>query len=90
MSRIRLSTTVDEVLLVTARAHRSGSSDAAVIDEALRALLDRDHAADIDASYTGYDDHPIDEPDAWVTWARSDVRPVRRDGLAEPRGGVVV
>ena len=65
MARIRLSTTVDEDLLVEARARRSGSNDASVIEEALRAFLDRDRAAEIDASYAAYDEHPLDEPDEW-------------------------
>lgn len=74
MSRTRLSTTVDERLLATVRASRSGLTDAALIDEALKALLDRDRAAEIDASYTAYDQHPIDEPDEWgdlATWSRA-------------------
>jgi len=74
MSRTRLSTTVDERLLATVRATRSGLTDAALIDEALKALLDRDRAAEIDASYTAYDQHPIDEPDEWgdlATWSRA-------------------
>lgn len=65
MKRTRLSTTVDTALLQEARTARSGGTDAALIDEALRALLARNRAADIDAGYTGYDDRPVDEPDAW-------------------------
>ena len=56
------------------RSSRSGLTDAALIDEALKALLDRDRAAEIDASYTAYDQHPIDEPDEWgdlATWSRA-------------------
>jgi Bacterial antitoxin of type II TA system, VapB len=64
MSRVRVSTTVDEQLLAEARA-RSGSSDSALIDEALRAFLARNRNAEIDAAYVAYDDHPIDEPDEW-------------------------
>jgi hypothetical protein len=56
---------VDEQLLATVRSARSGLSDAALIDEALQALLDRHRAAEINASYTAYDLHPIDEPDEW-------------------------
>jgi hypothetical protein len=44
---------------------RSGSTDAALIDEALRALLVRHRAAEIDESYAAYDSHPLDEPDEW-------------------------
>ena len=63
--RVRLSTTVDDVLLGRARATRPGATDAAVVDEALRALLASHRSAEIDAAYAAYDDHPIDEPDEW-------------------------
>jgi hypothetical protein len=36
-----------------------------VIDEALRALVTRHRSAEVGASYTAYDEHPLDEPDAW-------------------------
>ena len=65
MNRTRLSTTVDAELLEGARRVRSGVTDAALIDEALTALLARHRAAEIDASYAAYDEHPLDEPDAW-------------------------
>jgi Arc/MetJ family transcription regulator len=65
MSRIRLSTTVDEDLLQTARRMRSSATDAAMIDEALRALLARHRSAEIDESYAAYDEHPLDERDEW-------------------------
>ena len=65
MSRIRLSTTVDETLLADARRLRPGFTAAALVDEALEALLARHRAAEVDASYTGYERHPLDEPDAW-------------------------
>ena len=65
MTRIRLSTTVDEDLLQTARRVRSSGTDAAMIDEALRALLARHRSVEIDESYTAYDEHPLDEPDDW-------------------------
>jgi hypothetical protein len=65
MSRIRLSTTVNQQLLQNARGIRSGITDAALIDEALEALLVRHRSAEIDASYTAYEAHPIDEPDDW-------------------------
>jgi hypothetical protein len=63
--RVRVSTTVDEDLLATARRLRSKLADAALIDEALRALVARHRAAEIDASYTAYDDRPLNEPDQW-------------------------
>jgi len=65
MSRTRLSTTVDADLLESARRARSGTTDAALIDEALAALLARHRAAELDASYVAYEQHPLDEPDAW-------------------------
>lgn len=65
MSRTRLSTTVDVDLLREARALRSGSTDASLIDEALAALLAHNRRAVLDASYTAYDEHPLHEPDAW-------------------------
>lgn len=65
MSRIRLSTTVDATLLEHARELRSWSTDAALVDEALTALLARYRSAEVDASYAAYDEHPIDEPDEW-------------------------
>ena len=65
MSRTRLSTTVDADLLEGARRARAGATDAALIDEALAALLARDRAAAVDASYVVYDQHPLDELDAW-------------------------
>ncbi len=65
MARTRLSTTVDEALLTGARRVRSGLTDAALVDEALTALLARHRAAEIDASYGAYEEHPLDEPDEW-------------------------
>jgi hypothetical protein len=47
------------------RRARSGITDAALIDEALGALLLRQRAAEIDASYSAYDEHPLDKPDDW-------------------------
>ena len=65
MSRTRLSTTVDDDLLQAARRVRSGNTDAAMVDEALRALVERHRSAEIDASYAAYDERPLDEPDEW-------------------------
>ncbi|CAN5143488.1 hypothetical protein BH20ACT3_BH20ACT3_09790 [soil metagenome] len=62
---MRVSTTVDEELLTRARRVRATATDAAVLDEALTALLARHRAAEIDAGYAAYDDHPLDEPDGW-------------------------
>ncbi|MCB1289904.1 MAG: antitoxin MazE5 [Mycobacterium sp.] len=65
MARIRLSTTVDSALLTAARSLRTGTTDAALVDEAFRALLARHRAAEIDASYAAYDELPADQPDEW-------------------------
>jgi spermidine synthase len=65
MTRVRVSTTVDEQLLRTARAACGGVTDAAMLDEALRALLSRRRAVEIDASYVAYYEHPLEEPDDW-------------------------
>lgn len=65
MARIRVSTTVDESLLDSARRLRSDLNDAALLDEALGALVARHRAAEIDAGYALYDDHPLDESDEW-------------------------
>ncbi|MGH9188571.1 MAG: type II toxin-antitoxin system VapB family antitoxin [Acidimicrobiales bacterium] len=65
MARARVSTTVDENLLAQARGMRAGATDAAMLDEALRALVARHRAVEVDASYAAYDEHPLDEPDEW-------------------------
>jgi len=65
MPRTRISTTVDAELLQDARAARAGLSDAALVDEALAALLVRHRAAEVDAGYAAYDLHPLEEPDEW-------------------------
>jgi hypothetical protein len=65
MPRVRVSTTVDGELLERAREVRTGSTDAALLDEALRALLARHRASEIDLAYAAYDEHPLDEPDEW-------------------------
>lgn len=65
MARVRVSTTVDGELLAKARETVNGATDAALIDEALRALLARHRTAEVDAAYAAYDDHPLDEPDEW-------------------------
>ncbi len=65
MARVRVSTTVDEKLLASARSALSPSTDAALLDQALAALLDQHRAAEIDGAYGAYDLHPLHEPDAW-------------------------
>ncbi len=65
MARVRVSTTVDEHLLATARRTRSGLADSALIDEALVALLARNRAVEVDAAYAAYDRVPLDADDEW-------------------------
>ena len=65
MPRTRVSTTVDEYLLSSARKLRQGATDAALLDEALGTFLAHNRAVEIDASYSAYDDHPLNRPDAW-------------------------
>lgn len=65
MSRIRISTTVDESLLENARNLRSELNDAALLDEALSALVAKHREAEIDTSYAAYDERPLDEADEW-------------------------
>lgn len=60
-----MSTTVDESLLSTARAARSGLTDAALLDEALGALLASCRKSEVDASYAAYDDVPLSAVDEW-------------------------
>ena len=74
MNRTCVSATVDAELLSSARSVRSGITDAALIDEALGALLARHRSAEVDASYAAYDKHPADEPDEWgdlASWRRA-------------------
>ena len=74
MNRIRLSTTVNAELLGSVRSVRAGLTDAAIIDEALAALLARHRSAEVDASYAAYDRHPAEESDEWgdlASWRRA-------------------
>lgn len=65
MPRTRVSTTVDDALLVTARRLQPGRNDAALLDEALTSLIARHRAAEIDDAYGIYDQLPMAEPDEW-------------------------
>ncbi|MGH9043643.1 MAG: hypothetical protein ACRDVP_02190 [Acidimicrobiales bacterium] len=65
MTRVRISTTVDQQLLELAREVKAGVPDSALVDEAPAALLARHRAAEVDAAYASYDDHPLDEEDEW-------------------------
>lgn len=55
---------MDAELLANAR-RASKKPDSALVDEALAALLARYRSAEVDASYSAYDAHPLDEPDDW-------------------------
>jgi hypothetical protein len=65
VARVRISTTVDEQLLASARRTRSELADSALIDEALSALLTRHRAGEIDGAYAAYDRVPLDADDEW-------------------------
>lgn len=66
MARIRVSTTVDGELLNRARKVIGAPSDAALLDQALDALLKQHRTAEIDHAPTpAYDEHPLDELDEW-------------------------
>ena len=52
-------------MLASARQARAGVTDAALIDEALAALLARRRAAELDAAYAAYDAQPLDVADEW-------------------------
>ena len=53
---MRVSTTVDEQLLKSARRAHPELPDSALLDEALAALLARHPAVEIDAAYAAYDE----------------------------------
>src|SRR5947208_2481582 len=81
IARVRISTTVDEQLLATARRTRSELADSALIDEALGALLARNRAVEIDSAYAAYDRIPLDVDDEW-----GDLDSFRRPaGASSPR-----
>lgn len=65
MTRTRVSTTVDDGLLTEARQVTAATSDAALLDQALSALLAQHRRAEIDRAYSAYDDLPLDTPDEW-------------------------
>jgi hypothetical protein len=60
-----VSTTVDGELLAKARRLRANLNDAALLDEALGALVARNRASEIDSAYGAYDEMPIDDSDEW-------------------------
>ncbi len=63
--RIRISTTVDEELLIQARQLGQKSTDASLLDEALKSLVTKYKMAEINSTYCAYDEHPLNEPDEW-------------------------
>ena len=63
MARVRISITVDQQLLEQARAVKAGVPDSRLVDDALAALLARHRVAEVDAAYSSYDNHPLDEDD---------------------------
>ncbi len=65
MPRARISTTVDEELLRTARRLRAGVPDSVLVEEALAALIARNRAAEIDSAYAAYDKEPLGSSDEW-------------------------
>ncbi len=56
---------MDSELLKGARRLRTGLTDAALVDEALDALMAKHRAVELDASYRAYERHPLNESDAW-------------------------
>jgi hypothetical protein len=64
-ARTRVGATVDKDLLARARAAYEGLDDAALLDEALGALLARRRAAEVDASDAAYDGASLDADDGW-------------------------
>jgi hypothetical protein len=67
-------TAVDAELLGNARRVRPGVTDAALIDEALAALVARHISAKFDAGCAAYEAHPVEEPDErgdLASWRRA-------------------
>ncbi len=56
---------MDEELLASAREALAPVTDAALLDQALAALLARHRDAEINTAYAAYDERPLAEPDAW-------------------------
>ena len=66
MTKVRISTTVDQKLLEAARSLRRGQSDASMVEAALEALLAAHRAAEIDAAYAdAYQLVPLSTLDDW-------------------------
>lgn len=65
MTRVRVSTTVDQQLLSDARRASGDQPDSALLDSALRSFLLTHRAAELDAQYDAYDNQPLETPDEW-------------------------
>lgn len=81
VGRSRVSATVDEELLANARRALPGLPDSAVLDRALATLLHEHRAAEFDAAYAVYEEHPLGEPDAWGDLASFREAAVRRPSI---------
>lgn len=65
MTRVRVSTTVEQSLWNDARSAHGGPTDSSVLEAALRALMHTYRSAQIDADYDdAYSRMPLSEPDA--------------------------
>lgn len=66
MARVRVSTTVDDALLASARAVHGGGTDASLLEAALEALLREHRSAEVDEAYArAYAETPEGTPDEW-------------------------
>lgn len=66
MAKVRVSTTVDAELLERARRTHGDSTDASLLEDALKSYLAAHREAEIDAAYaTAYSDQPLEAPDEW-------------------------
>lgn len=65
MPKVRISTTVNDVLLKEARSAEPGLNDAALLDRALSALCAEHRASEIDRSYKVFEEIPLKTEDEW-------------------------
>ncbi len=65
MPRVRISTTVSDVLLEQARSADPDLNDAALLDRALSALCAEHRAGEVDRSYRVFADLPLETEDEW-------------------------
>ena len=83
MTRVGLSTTVDEQLRADARRLRDGTPDSMVIDDAVAALLARHRSAQVDAAYPPMTSTRGPNQTSGAIWPP----PVRLRGRRELHGG---